>query len=83
MRFVEHFSLIAAPLTRLTQKRVRFEWDDKCEHNFQELKNRLIFAPILTLLTTGVGYIIFSDASRQGRGFVQMQNGRVIAYTSR
>ena len=30
-RVVKHFSLIAAPLTRLTRKGVKFEWDDKCE----------------------------------------------------
>ena len=33
-RFVEHFSLIATPLTWLTKKNVKFEWDDKCEQNF-------------------------------------------------
>ena len=30
-RFVEHFSLIAAPLTRLTRKRVKYEWNKECE----------------------------------------------------
>ncbi|WRX27653.1 Reverse transcriptase domain - like 10 [Theobroma cacao] len=49
-RFVQGFSLIAAPLTRLTRKGVKFEWDDVCENQFQELKNLLTFVPILTLL---------------------------------
>ena len=31
----------------------------------------------------GVGFVMFSDASRQGLGCVLMQNGRVIAYASR
>ncbi|WRX29422.1 Reverse transcriptase domain - like 10 [Theobroma cacao] len=48
-RFVQGFSLIAAPLTRLTRKGVKFEWDDVCENRFQELKNRLTSAPVLTL----------------------------------
>ena len=30
-RFIEDFSRIAAPMTRLTRKEVRFEWDDRCE----------------------------------------------------
>ena len=47
------------------------------------MKNCLIFVPVLTLSTTGVGYVIFSDASRQGLGCVLMQDGRVIAYASR
>ena len=82
-RFVEKFSLITAPLTRLTRKRVKFDWDDKCEQSFQELKNRLVTAPILILPTVGVGYVVVSDVSRQGFECVLMQNGKVIAYTSR
>ena len=34
MRFVKDFSKIAAPLTRLTQKNVKFNWTDKCEEHF-------------------------------------------------
>ena len=30
-RFVEGFSLISAPMTRLTQKAVKFEWSKECE----------------------------------------------------
>ena len=29
------------------------------------------------------GYVVYSDASRQGLGCVLMHNGRVIAYASR
>ena len=43
----------------------------------------LITAPVLVLPTTRVGYIVFSDASKQRLGCVLMQNGRVIAYVSR
>ena len=63
-RFVEHFSLISSPLTQLTQKGVKFEFDEQCELNFQELKNRLIIALVLTLLTTEARYVMFSDAFR-------------------
>ena len=37
-RFIEKFSLLAAPLTRLTKKDVKFEWCSKCESSFLELK---------------------------------------------
>ena len=80
---MEHFSLIAVPLTRLTRKGVKYEWSDDCEQSFQELKSRLTMAPVLALPTPRVEYVIFSDASRQGLGCVLMQNGRVIAYASR
>ena len=37
-RFVEGFSKIAAPMTELTRKNLKFIWSDKCEGSFQELK---------------------------------------------
>ena len=45
-RFIEVFSRIAAPMTRLTWNEVKFDWDDRCEEAFQELKERLTSAPI-------------------------------------
>ena len=30
-RFIEDFSRLAAPMTRLTRKEVKFEWNDLCE----------------------------------------------------
>ena len=33
-RFIEDFSLLAAPMIRLTQKGVKFEWNDLCEKAF-------------------------------------------------
>ena len=46
-RFIEDFSWLAAPMTRLTRKEVQFVWDDSCERAFQELKRRLTSAPII------------------------------------
>jgi hypothetical protein len=48
-RFVEGFSVLSGPLTALTKKNARYVWSDKCEESFQELKRRLVSAPILTL----------------------------------
>ena len=33
-RFIEEFSQLAAPMTRLTRKEVKFEWNDLCEKAF-------------------------------------------------
>ena len=33
-RFIKGFSVIASTLTKLLQKGVKFEWDDKCQSNF-------------------------------------------------
>ena len=52
-RFIEDFSRIAAPMTRLTRKEVKFDWDDRCEEAFQESKMRLTSAPILIVPDRG------------------------------
>ena len=82
-RFIKDFSRIAAPMTRLTRKEVKFEWDNRCEEAFQELKRRLISAPILIVSDRGQGYTVYCDASRAGLGCVLMQSRRVVAYGSR
>ena len=80
---MQDFAKIAAPLTRLTRKSEKFVWTDKCEESFQELKQRLITAPVLTLPDEKGDFVIFSDASHKGLGCVLMQHGKVIAYASR
>ena len=70
-------------MTRLTRKEVKFDWDDRCEEAFQELKRRLTSAPILIVPDRGQGYTVYCDASRAGLGCVLMQSGRVVAYGSR
>ena len=82
-RFVEGFSRLATPMTKLTKKGVKFEWSAKCEQNFQLLKEKLISAPVLALPESGKEFVVYSDASLQGLGCVLMQEGRVIAYASR
>ena len=52
-RFIEDFSQLAAPMTRLTRNKVKFEWNDPCEKAFQELKMRLTSAPILIVQKRG------------------------------
>ena len=81
-KFIEDFSRIEAPMTRLTRKEVKFEWDDNCEEAFQELKRRPTSAPILIVPDRGQGYIVYCDASRAGLGCVLMQSRRVVAYGS-
>ncbi|KAM1261906.1 hypothetical protein ACFX2G_027713 [Malus domestica] len=82
-RFVKDFSVIALPLTRLTRNDVKFEWDNKCEQSFQQLKYYLTHAHVLALPDDNGNYEVYSDASLNGLGCVLMQHGMVIAYTSR
>ncbi|XP_073304174.1 uncharacterized protein [Primulina huaijiensis] len=82
-KFVEGFSSIAIPLTKLTQKNSKFVWDEGCEKSFQTLKEKLASTPVLILPTEDKEFTIYSDASKEGLGCVLMQEGRVIAYASR
>ncbi|XP_077249415.1 uncharacterized protein LOC143888918 [Tasmannia lanceolata] len=82
-KFVEGFSTLAGPLTKLTRKNVEFIWAEECELSFQELKKRLTSSPVLVLPSEGVDFVIYSDASIKGLGCVIMQDGKVIAYGSR
>ena len=69
-------------MTQLTHKSAKFIWTEKCEKSFQELKQRLITALVLTIPSNLGGLVIYSDASRKGLGCVLMQHGKVIAYVS-
>ena len=82
-RSVRSFSVIASPLTKLLRKGIKFEWTDKCQNSFEQLKGMLVEAPILTQPTSGKEYTLYSDASGNGLGCVLMQDGKVVAYASR
>ena len=82
-RFVKGFSMTAAPLTRLLQNNVKFEWSEKCQSSFEKLKAFLTEASVLTQPTYDKEYMIFSDASLNELGCVLMQEGKVVAYASR
>ena len=81
-RFIEDFSRLVAPMTRLTRKEVKFDWDDRCKEAFEELRRKLTTAPILIVPDRGQGYTVYCDASRARVGCVLMQSGRVVAYGS-
>ncbi|KAL0537627.1 hypothetical protein IC582_026610 [Cucumis melo] len=82
-RFVENFSRIATPLTQLTKKGAPFVWSKACENSFQNLKQKLVTAPVLTVPDGSGSFVIYSDASKKGLGCVLMQQGKVVAYASR
>nr|GFB90393.1 putative reverse transcriptase domain-containing protein [Tanacetum cinerariifolium] len=75
-RFVEGFSRLALPLTKLMRKGEKFVWNE-------EREQRLVSAPVLTLPSGSGGFQIYIDASKKGLGCVLMQHGKVIAYASR
>ena len=91
-KFILGFSIIAEPLYQLCRKTVSFSWQQGQQAAFEELKGRLISAPVLAYPNFSAeagSFILDTDASQyQGIGAVlsqQQQDGteRVIAYGSR
>ncbi|GJS06994.1 putative reverse transcriptase domain-containing protein [Tanacetum coccineum] len=82
-RFIEGFLKIATPMTKLTQKSVKFDWGEKAEAAFQRLKLKLCSTPILALPEGSENFLVYCDASRKGLGTVLMQRVKVITYASR
>ncbi|GJX92962.1 putative reverse transcriptase domain-containing protein [Tanacetum coccineum] len=55
-----------APMTKLTQKSVKFDWGEKAEAAFQLLKQKLCSAPILALPEGSENFVVYCDASHKG-----------------
>ncbi|KAK1649274.1 hypothetical protein QYE76_067079 [Lolium multiflorum] len=73
-RFIEGFSKIAGPMTKLLKKNTPFVWTDECETSFQTLKEKLTTAPVLAVPEPGKDYTVYCDASKNGLGCVLMQD---------
>ena len=71
-KFIKDFFRIVAPLTKLTKKYQKYEWEEACEQSFQKLKDCLTSAPVLALPTDTGDFTVYCDASRIGLGYVLM-----------
>ena len=65
-RFVKDFFVVANPLTNLLKKQVTFQWTDRCQASFEELKHRLTSTHVLTLPKPGGQYIVYTNALLNG-----------------
>ena len=72
-RFIEGFSKLAMPLTKLTHKDQAFVWDSHCESSFRKLKSRLTSTPMLVLPNPSEPFVVYCDAFKMGFGGVLMQ----------
>ena len=86
-KFIPNFATVAHPLTKLTEKNVKFSWSEDQQSAFDQLKRLLTSPPVLSYPSENGQYIVDTDASLFGIGAVlsQIQNGeeKVIAYASK
>jgi len=80
-RFIRNFSGISAPLTDYTRGKI-LNWTKAAIVSFEQLKKRVIEAPILTLPDFDKLFTVECDASGVAIGGVLSQEGRPIAFFS-
>jgi hypothetical protein len=81
--FVEGFSKIKNPITKLQKKNNKIVWLEKCTEAFHKIKELLTTSSILKVSYMDKEFLVCTDASKEGLGGVLMQEGRVITYISR
>jgi hypothetical protein len=84
---VPRFADIAKPLTQLTKKDKKWNWNQECQESFDELKSKLNNTPVLAFTGFKVPFILTTDASTVGQCAVlsQVQEGieRPISFASK
>jgi hypothetical protein len=82
-RFIPIFSKDAKPITELLKKGNKYIWNDAYDEAFKILKKLLTTSPVLTQPDIAKPFDVYCDASSIGLAGILMQEGRVIAYSSR
>ena len=75
-KFIPEFSMVAIPLSDLTKKNMSksVKWTSQCEKAFGQLKQALTKAPVLITPDWDKPFILQTDASATGLGYVLNQN---------
>jgi hypothetical protein len=77
-RFIKDFSKIAKPLSNLLNKDKSFNFDSSCLISFEELKQRLITAPVIIAPDWTLDFELMCDASDYAVGAVLGQRKNKI-----
>jgi len=72
-KFIENFSRIAKPLTKLTKNSEKFEWATEQQAAFELFKEKLMTAPVLKYPDFTQEFIVTIDASDYAIGAVLSQ----------
>ena len=70
IRFIIDFSKIARPLCRLLEKDAKFKFDESFQRSFEEIRSRLVEAPIMAKPDWNEEFEIMCDANDYAMGAV-------------
>ena len=62
---------------------MKFEWTEKCQHSFEQLKLKVTTSPILNITNPNKKFVLCTNARVEGLGGVLLQEKSVIDYESR
>lgn len=84
-KFIAGYSKMCSPLFDLLKKGTPFVWSEECEKALMSLKQALTSSPILAFPDMNKPFLLTSDASKSGLGFIlgqEDENGkeRVIEF---
>ena len=85
--FCPELQKLPKPIYDLTRKGRSFIWGEEQQESFEEIKRRLVCAPILQMLNRQGRFHLYSDTSKfaAGSALYQIQDGKLklIAYASK
>ena len=82
-RYLPKLSDVMEPIRRLTHSDVEFEWGEKQDKAFNDVKRLVTESPVLAYYDPRKELTIQCDASEKGLGSALLQNGKPVAYASR
>jgi hypothetical protein len=69
-RFIQNFSKISKPITKLLKKGNKYVWSKDCDEAFKTLKKLLTTSPVLAQLDIAKHFDVYCDASGTDLGCV-------------
>jgi len=79
-KFIASFTVVVALLHAIIASSKSFQWENNQQKVFDELKRKIIQAPVLPLPNLQKPFKVEIDASGYAMGEIQMQGGRPMCY---